>query len=94
MASSPLENTMLYIVRHTVLGRLFIARTRADHNADIRHRRGRPAMHNTNAVGQSMIKSLIHCLHNSIICRTFAAAFRGIGGIGRRARLRIWFLTE
>ena len=58
-------------------------------------------MDNFDTIWQNMIKSLRFFLHNSKNLRTFAPVFGyilpnagGIGGIGRRARLRIWFRKE
>ena len=43
---------------------------------------------------QNEVKSLLQFLHKPKKSSTFALVFRGIGGIGRRARLRIWFREE
>ena len=54
------EDAMLDVVRHAVLIGEFVASTCADHYADVNDWRSGLTVHNLHAVGEVMIKSIVH----------------------------------
>ena len=56
------EDAMLDVVRHAVLVGEFVASACADHDADVNDGRSGLAVDNLHAVGEVMIKSIVHIL--------------------------------